>query len=60
MRGLTLDSRDTEPALREDLPSPTPADNEVLVRVHASSVNPVDNSIATGMLAQMGISTTIR
>jgi hypothetical protein len=27
----------------------------VLVRVHASSVNPVDNSIAAGMLAGMGV-----
>jgi NADPH:quinone reductase-like Zn-dependent oxidoreductase len=27
----------------------------VLVRVHASSVNPVDNSIAAGLLAQMGV-----
>jgi NADPH:quinone reductase-like Zn-dependent oxidoreductase len=55
MRAITLDSADTPPALREDLPEPTPADNEMLVRVHASSVNPVDNSIATGMLAQMGV-----
>src|SRR4051795_6867636 len=55
MRAITLDSADTTPALRDDLPDPTPADNEVLVRVHASSVNPVDNSIAAGMLAQMGV-----
>jgi len=55
MRAITLDSADTAPALREDLPDPTPADNEVLVRVHASSVNPVDNSIAAGLLAQMGV-----
>src|SRR3954462_11676594 len=55
MRAITLDSANTSPALREDLPEPTPADNEVLVRVHASSVNPVDNSIAAGMLAQMGV-----
>ena len=55
MRAVTLDSPGTSPALREDLPDPTPADNEVLVRVHASSVNPVDNSIAAGLLAQMGV-----
>jgi NADPH2:quinone reductase len=55
MRAVTIDSPDTAPALREDLPAPTPADNEVLVRVHASSVNPVDNSIAAGMLAHIGI-----
>jgi len=54
-RAVTLDGPDTPPALREDLPVPRPAENEVLVRVHASSVNPVDNSIAAGMLAQMGI-----
>ncbi len=55
MRAITLDSSGTQPALREDAPEPAPADNEVLVRVHASSVNPVDNSIAAGMLAQMGV-----
>src|SRR5215218_998797 len=55
MRAITLDSPVTQPALREDLPEPTPGDNEILVRVHASSVNPVDNSIAAGMLAQMGV-----
>src|SRR5215218_8418654 len=55
MRAITLDSADTQPALREDLPEPTPADSEILVRVQASSVNPVDNSIAAGMLAQMGV-----
>jgi NADPH:quinone reductase len=55
MRAITLDGPHTAPVLREDLPEPTPADNEVLVRVHASSVNPVDNSIAAGLLAQMGV-----
>jgi NADPH2:quinone reductase len=55
MRAITLDGPDTAPALRDDLPDPTLADNEVLVRVHASSVNPVDNSIAAGLLAQMGV-----
>src|SRR4051794_38890769 len=55
MRAITLDSADTPPALRDDLPEQKPADNEVLVRVHASSVNPVDGSIAAGMLASMGV-----
>jgi NADPH:quinone reductase len=55
MRAITIDGPDTQPASREDLPAPSPADNEVLVRVHASSANPVDNSIAAGMLAQMGV-----
>jgi NADPH2:quinone reductase len=55
LRAITLDFPETQPALREDLPEPVPADDEVLVRVRASSVNPVDNSIAAGMLAQMGV-----
>lgn len=55
MRAITLNEPDTQPAPREDLPAPTPADNEVLVRVHASSVNPVDGSIAAGLLASMGV-----
>jgi NADPH2:quinone reductase len=46
---------ETRPVLRDDLPAPTPAPNEVLVRVHASSVNPADNSIAAGLLKQMGV-----
>src|SRR5215210_6494058 len=53
MRAITLEDFDSSPGLREDLPAPTPADNEVLVRVRASSVNPVDNSIAAGMLKDM-------
>src|SRR5687768_16067724 len=55
MRAITLNEPDTPPAAREDLAAPTPTDNEVLVRVHASSVNPVDGSIAAGLLAQMGV-----
>jgi NADPH:quinone reductase-like Zn-dependent oxidoreductase len=55
MRAITLNEPDTQPAHREDLSEPTPADNEVLVRVHASSVNPVDGSIAAGLLAGMGV-----
>src|SRR3954462_7577438 len=55
MKAVTLDSPDASPAPREDLSAPAPGENEVLVRVDASSVNPVDNSIAAGMLAQMGV-----
>src|SRR5215212_6218655 len=55
MKAVTLDAFDAPPALRDDLPAPTPAPNEVLVRVHASSVNPADNGIAAGMLKQMGL-----
>src|SRR5207248_6023089 len=55
MKAVTLDGFDTPPRLRDDLPAPTPAAHGVLVRVHASSVNPADNSIAAGMLKQMGV-----
>ena len=55
MRAVTLDAFDTQPRLRDDLPAPTPAPTEVLVRVYASSANPADNSIAAGVLKQMGI-----
>ena len=41
------------PGLREDFPIPTPADNEMLVRVRASSVNGADGAIAAGMLSGM-------
>ncbi len=53
MRALTLDSFDVPPALRDDLPEPVVGDNELLVRVHASSVNPVDVFIAAGALKDM-------
>jgi NADPH:quinone reductase-like Zn-dependent oxidoreductase len=52
MRAFTLGAIGTAPAVR-DVPTPTPAAGEVLVRVRASSVNPVDAGIASGMLAQM-------
>jgi NADPH:quinone reductase len=55
MKAVTLDAFDTPPRLRDDLPAPTPVGHEVLVRVHASSINPADSSIATGMLKQMGV-----
>src|SRR3954447_25329309 len=55
MNAITLNEAGTSPALRDDLPTPTPGPREVLVRVQASSVNPVDNSIAAGMLAQIGV-----
>jgi NADPH2:quinone reductase len=55
MKAITVDEAGTAPALRDDLPAPAPGPREVLVRVQASSVNPVDNSIAAGMLARMGV-----
>jgi NADPH2:quinone reductase len=53
MRAVTWSELGAQPELREDLPEPTPGAGEVLVRVHASSVNPVDNAIAAGMLKDM-------
>jgi NADPH:quinone reductase len=50
MRAFTLDSFDSEPALRDDLPTPKPGDGEVLVRVHGSSANPFDNAAVSGLL----------
>lgn len=53
MKAVTLNEPGTPPALRDDLEAPTPGNDEVLVRVQASSVNPVDNAIAAGMLTGM-------
>ena len=53
MRAFILAGFDTPPALSDDLPAPVPAEHEVLVRVRASSVNPVDAAISAGMLAGM-------
>ena len=53
MRAFTLDSLESQPALREDMPGPSPAANEIVVRAHASSVNPVDAFIGMGALAEM-------
>jgi NADPH:quinone reductase-like Zn-dependent oxidoreductase len=53
VKAFAITSLDSPPALRDDLPEPAPGDNEVLVRVHASSVNPVDAAIAAGMLSGM-------
>jgi NADPH:quinone reductase len=53
MRAFTLDSFDTPPGLRDDLPEPHAAEHGLLVRVHASAVNPVDMYIAAGALKDM-------
>lgn len=55
MKAVALRAFDSPPVLLDDLPAPTPQPTEALVRVRASSVNPVDNSIAAGMLRQMGV-----
>ena len=53
MRAFTLDSFDSPPGLREDLPTPEVGPGQLLVRVRASSVNPVDAFIAGGVLKGM-------
>ena len=53
MRAFTLDGFGAQPALRDDLPEPQAGDSELVVRVHASSVNPVDVFIAAGALQEM-------
>ena len=53
MRAFTLDSFGAAPALRDNFPEPHVGDNELRVRVYASSVNPVDAFIAAGGLKEM-------
>jgi NADPH:quinone reductase-like Zn-dependent oxidoreductase len=53
MRAFILESFDAQPALRDDVPEPSVGDGEVLVRVRASSVNPVDVFIAAGGMKEM-------
>jgi NADPH:quinone reductase-like Zn-dependent oxidoreductase len=38
------------PVQLEDLPLPQPGEDDILVRVHAASLNPVDSEIASGLL----------
>jgi NADPH:quinone reductase-like Zn-dependent oxidoreductase len=53
MKAVTWKDFGAQPELRDDAPEPAPGPGEVLVRVHASSVNPIDNAIAAGMLKEM-------
>lgn len=52
MQAIVIDNTNAAPALREES-SPVPASGEVLVRVHASSVNPMDAAVAAGALRAM-------
>jgi NADPH:quinone reductase len=52
VNAFTLDGFE-QPALRDDFPEPRVGDDELLVRVRASSVNPVDVFIAAGGLRGM-------
>jgi NADPH:quinone reductase-like Zn-dependent oxidoreductase len=42
-----------QPYQIEDIPQPTPGNDEALVRVHAASLNPVDSGVAAGYLQSM-------
>lgn len=42
-----------KPVEVEELPQPSPTNDEVLVRVHAASINPVDLGVAAGYLKEM-------
>lgn len=53
MRAFTLDGFGAAPALRDDLPEPRVGENQLLVHVRDSSVNPVDAFIAAGGLEEM-------
>ena len=54
MRAFTLDRFGAQPALRDDIAEPSiSSDSKLLVRVHASSVNPVDVFLAAGGLREM-------
>jgi NADPH:quinone reductase-like Zn-dependent oxidoreductase len=50
MKGFVLEDFEAGPGLRDDLPEPEPDESELTVRIHASSVNPIDNVIAAGMM----------
>ena len=52
MKTVAIDQFGAAPTLH-DLPVPTPGPDDVLVRVQASSANPIDNGIAAGMLKDM-------
>jgi NADPH:quinone reductase-like Zn-dependent oxidoreductase len=52
MKAFVLPAFDAAPELRE-LDDPVPGDGELLVRVQASSANPVDNAIVAGYLKSM-------
>ena len=53
MRAFAFTALGDPPALRDDLPDPSPGAGGLLIRVHSSSVNPVDNAIAAGALDGM-------
>ena len=54
MKAVVVAQEGAAPA-PQDIEARTPGAGEVLVRVQASSVNPLDGGVAAGMLAQMGL-----
>jgi len=54
MRALFVSAAGAPPELG-DLPTPEAAEGTVVVRVKAAGLNPIDNAVAAGMLAQMGL-----
>ncbi len=50
MKAIVLEDFDSELRLRDDLPAPEPGEGQIAVRVHSSSVNPVDAAVAGGMM----------
>ena len=52
MRAIAMTDYDSGVALQE-LPTPRPAPNELLIRVHTSSVNRIDVLVAGGLLKGM-------
>ena len=53
MRAVTLGAFDTAPIVRDDFPEPVAGAGAIVVRVQASSANPVSNAIVAGMLKEM-------
>ncbi len=54
MRALHVPAAGEKPQIGE-IPTPPAAEGTVVVRVKAAGLNPIDNGIAVGMLAQMGL-----
>jgi NADPH:quinone reductase-like Zn-dependent oxidoreductase len=52
MKAIRLNAWQQPPQL-EDVPQPTPQNDEVLVKVHAASLNPFDSAVAAGYLSFM-------